>query len=289
MQKILKLKYKIFLFFLILNISFLTTFALARETKNLRVVSLAPSITETLIALGFKDNIVAISLYCQIPEGTFDKEKFENSTPPRLGVGKTFNPEAVLALKPDVILGLDTYENTYLPYHTIKTRSLDDVLNSFTLIAKLLNDEERGIKYKKNAEKFIEEKRKEFENNPKQRVLFSISRQKTDTQNGLIYQTTSTADNYFSELLKILNAENALQDTLELYPILNLENLQNIDPDIIVDIVAPQLAEDLKLEDWRNIPLKAVKNKRVFISHAGISPGPSFMTFLDELAIILKK
>jgi ABC-type Fe3+-hydroxamate transport system substrate-binding protein len=69
----------------------------------MRIISLVPSITETLFELGLADQIVGITTFCQHPKNKVaSKEK----------VGGTKNPDRqkILQLKPDVIL-LNEEEN----------------------------------------------------------------------------------------------------------------------------------------------------------------------------------
>ncbi len=261
-----------------LSIFLFNTNAKAIENTPLRVVSLAPSITNTLIALGFEDNIIGISSYCEaLPNG---------KDVPRLGIGKTFNSETVLMLKPDLVLGLDDLNIAYLPYHQIKTKSLEEILNSFIHIASLMEAEEKGQKlYKKSIDK-ITALKNEFAHAPSHTMLFVLSREAD--KDGIIYQITAAGnDGYFSELLNILHCENAVQSPIA-YPILSFENLQAINPDIIIDIVAPELQKKLLIENWQQMPLKAVENNMVHMSQLGLVPGPKFLDFLDELAQIIR-
>lgn len=69
----------------------------------MRIISLVPSVTETLFALGLDDQIVAITTFCRFPEDrVIHKTK----------IGGTKNPEKekILELKPDVII-LNEEEN----------------------------------------------------------------------------------------------------------------------------------------------------------------------------------
>ena len=67
----------------------------APEDEKLRVISLAPSSTEILFALGLDDEIVGVSQYCDYPEGVLTKE--------RVGTFSRPDIEKIISLKPDVI------------------------------------------------------------------------------------------------------------------------------------------------------------------------------------------
>ncbi len=248
------------------------------HSEDLRIVSLAPSITQTLVTLGYAENIVGISLYCDQP--------FADAELPRLGVASTFNAENVLALNPTLVLGLDYLEVDYLPYHVVVCKTLEEVLESFVFIASLCGDAQRGIRYRDEIVKHIEDLRKEFSTLPKQTVLFSVWRD--PSENGVVRNITSAGlDGYFSELLKIFNAENAIHSTID-YPVLSYENILTANPNVVIDLLAEEIADRYSLDDWTSMPIDAVKDNRVYISHVGVVPGPDTILFLDELANALR-
>ena len=61
-----------------------------------RIVSTAPSITETLFALGLGERVVGVTRYCRYPAEALAKPK----------IGGYFDPnfEAIVGLKPDVVI-----------------------------------------------------------------------------------------------------------------------------------------------------------------------------------------
>ena len=87
---------------------FLLVSCSAKEAKKVentapcqRIVSTAPSITETLFDLGLGENVVGVTENCHYPEEVKSKAK----------IGKAFSvsSEAVVALKPDVVFVLSAY------------------------------------------------------------------------------------------------------------------------------------------------------------------------------------
>ena len=61
-----------------------------------RIVSLAPSNTEILFALGLGDRVIGVTDYCNYPPEALDK--------PKVGGYSTINMEKVIAAKPDLVL-----------------------------------------------------------------------------------------------------------------------------------------------------------------------------------------
>jgi len=74
---------------------------LAAEPR--RVVSLAPSITETVYALGAGDRLVGVSTYCDYPP--------EATRVPRVGSFLTPNIEAIIAARPDLVIAIPSPGN----------------------------------------------------------------------------------------------------------------------------------------------------------------------------------
>ena len=68
-----------------------------------RIISLAPSNTEILFALGLADRVVGVTDYCDYPPEAQDK--------PSIGGFSTPNMEEVLALSPDLVLAADIHKD----------------------------------------------------------------------------------------------------------------------------------------------------------------------------------
>ena len=71
----------------------------ARAAEQMRIVSLAPSVTEDLFALGAGPEVVGVSQYCDYPPQVRDL--------PRVGSFLTPNLEAIIALRPTLVVGLE--------------------------------------------------------------------------------------------------------------------------------------------------------------------------------------
>jgi iron complex transport system substrate-binding protein len=81
--------------FLILVLS-CSAFAAEPASTPRRIVSLAPSVTEILFAMGLGDNIVGVTSFCDYPEEAKKKQKIGGMSNPSL--------EAVVSLKPDIVV-----------------------------------------------------------------------------------------------------------------------------------------------------------------------------------------
>ena len=106
-----------------------------------RIVSLAPSITEILFALGLGDKVVGVTDWCDYPPEALDKEK--------VGSYNTPDIEKIVALNPDLILvaygtTMDVINNLVglgLTVFGIKSTDLDDVLNDIRTVGEITDKE----------------------------------------------------------------------------------------------------------------------------------------------------
>src|SRR5262249_26083102 len=74
----------------------LLAFAGAVAAQPKRIVSTAPSVTETLFSLGLGDRVIGVSTYCHYPP--------EAASRPRIGTYLRPNVEAIVALRPDLVI-----------------------------------------------------------------------------------------------------------------------------------------------------------------------------------------
>ncbi len=81
-----------------------STYPPPRAEPPRRVVSLVPSLTESLFSLGFGDTVVGITDYCIYPAGQLEGI-------PRLGGPKNPRVEEIVALQPDLVIA-NREENT---------------------------------------------------------------------------------------------------------------------------------------------------------------------------------
>ncbi|HSP13253.1 MAG TPA: helical backbone metal receptor [Thermoanaerobaculia bacterium] len=117
--------------------------AFALEYPPKRVVSLVPSLTETLFDLGAGDAVVGITDFCIFP-AQLDR--------PRVGGTKTPHVEAIRALRPDFVhvnleenLGRHAAEiETFAPVFVTEPKSVDDVRTLIATLGEIHDRRERA-------------------------------------------------------------------------------------------------------------------------------------------------
>jgi len=93
-----------------------------------RIVSLAPSITETLFALGLDREVVGVTMLSTYPEAARSK--------PRVGTFINISLERVVSLSPDLVIGtadgnrtgtVEQLERVGIPVYIVNPRSCEEI------------------------------------------------------------------------------------------------------------------------------------------------------------------
>jgi len=102
-----------------------------------RIISLAPSNTEILFALGLGERVLAVTDYDNYPPEAKQK--------PSIGGFSTPNIEKVVALSPDLVLATSIHQKQVIPnleqkgitVFALAPKTLDEVLEAITLVGKI--------------------------------------------------------------------------------------------------------------------------------------------------------
>lgn len=241
-----------------------------------RVVSLAPSATDIVIALGKADRLVGVTKYDDAPEV---------KTVPRVGGFLDPSVEAVVALRPDLVLwftdggalpAVSRIAELGIPVLAIPVVSVADVLASCRGIGAALGDPAAGERLAASLEATIARFRERAARLPPRRVLFVVGREP------LVVAGPGT---YPDELLRVVGARNAVEGTVA-WPVFPLERAAALDPDVIVDAA---VREHGKGGDRALSAIPAVRRGAVrrLSSDAALRPGPRLARALEELFLAI--
>ena len=235
-----------------------------------RIVSLAPSNTEILFALGLGDKVVGVTRYCNYPEGAEEKEEIGGFADPDL--------EKIIALKPDLILAKGSLQKSLVmeleqrgqAVFWLYPHSVDEVLESFERIGKLTGSPSAAKQLRKKVEqriKAVEAKVRDIPEQERVTVFRVMGLDPLGTIGGQSFQT----DDY-----RLAGGRNIFADTDKDYFQLNLETLIELDPDIIV--ICGEDEEEAKArvrnqEGWED--LTAVKADRIVVISCDLICRPS--------------
>jgi len=250
----------------------------ASGTQPQRIISLAPSVTETVFALGFGNRLVGVTTYCDFPA--------EAQKLPKIGGFMNASLEVIVAKRPDLVIGVSSatdpvkareMERLGLKVILISLASVSDILSSIKSIARLLGNPAAGENLVRNITRQFEKVKKRVAPAPRRSTLLAV---------GLRPLVAVGGKNFVDELITLAGGENIAGNAAQ--PWLNL-------PDEYVVARAPQVIIQAGLgsdrgesakhwADLKSIP--AVKEQRVSIypSDKILRPGPRIGEGLEEIA-----
>jgi len=247
-----------------------------------RIISLAPSNTEILFALGLDKEIIAVTRYCDYPIQAMKK--------PRIGGWLDIKEELVRQYKPDLLLTstfvqnkvTDKYKKMGMNVVSVMPTTLVGVFNSIKKIGKLVKREiEAEYLVKKMTKKLNEIKSKTKNTSFKPRLYIEEW-----------HKPPMISGNWVPTLAKIAGADYSLIRAGYHSKEISLEQIQKYDPEyIIISICGMQdkVPKEwiTKRHGWEN--LKAVKNNNVFVFHDSYfnRPGPRLTMGLEMLTKVL--
>ena len=202
-------------------------FALTLPQPPRRIVSLIPSITETLCHLGLADALVGITAYCVEPRAVVRGKT-------RIGGEKNPDLAAIRALQPDLVVA-NVEENVREHVETLRTWGIPvwvtyprTVAQSLVMIRELGELTHTGPR----AGAMLADLEPLFE-----RVQQSTARRRPVPVFYPIWRApwmTINADTYIHDLLAVCGAANIFGDRSTRYPTVTLEEMASRRPEVIV-------------------------------------------------------
>jgi iron complex transport system substrate-binding protein len=261
------------------------TFAdeLGREVKIAfpprRIISLAPSVTEVLFALGLGDRVIAVTSYCDFPLEAKTKEKVGDTLSP--------NPERLIALKPDLVIITTASQleklmqqlgELNIPIYVTNPRTVREVIASIRKIGDATGTTEKAGEIAIDMELRIADVERRVNALPKVRVLY-------------VLQTapliTAGRNTFINDLINLAGGQSISGSETADYPQLSRETAIARVPEVIV---APEThgTELVKEEDVRRdfAVTPAVKTNRIVRVNPDWTdrPGPRIVEGLEQLA-----
>ncbi|HET7785125.1 MAG TPA: helical backbone metal receptor [Myxococcales bacterium] len=237
-----------------------------------RVVTLAPSLSEIVLALGAGDRLAGVTRFDDDPR---------TSSLPRIGGYNDPQPEAVLAVKPDLVLAepspanrgpVETLARLGIPVDAFPLATVADIENAVTGIAQLLGTVREGSALRRRMEQARVDARSRSRGRPRVRALLVF---------GLDPLVVAGRKSFAGELLEDAGGVNAAGASDAPFFRLSAEAAVRDEPDVIVlcGVDAPAGRAALPgLERTRTVSLR---------STALLHPGPRLPQALDDLAAAL--
>jgi iron complex transport system substrate-binding protein len=248
-----------------------------------KVVSLSPSTTEILFAIGAGDRVVGRTRFCDYPP--------EAKAIPVVGGYVDANLEEIARATPDLVVGTRGPSGAAIaaklaelgiPALFPPTDSIADIEAAIATIAGRIGADERGHALVADMRKRREAIAMAVRATPRVRTLFVF---------GLSPIVVAGPGSFPSEMLAIAGGDNVMKAG-GAYPAVNAETLVTLDPEIILDGAvtgtgADASAIDREAPGWRE--LGAVRRGRVvpLADEAVLRPGPRTAEGIAALARVL--
>lgn len=243
-----------------------------------RIISLAPSLTEEIFALGDGKALVADTIYGLYPAAAKTKKKIGSTLTPDLGL--------IVSLRPDLIVATEDGNRaaTIAQLRRLglcvfvfgESVTFRDIKASFQELGRLLGRERSARPVLRQAERQIAAVRTRIARKPLVRVFFELEQ---------VPLMSANNNSFIGEALRDAGAISVLGSAAARFSRVSEESVLQANPDAI--LVANEQADPTRaVTDWMRFPsLTAVRQHRVYLVPSHIFDSPTPMTFAAAVRI----
>ncbi|MFZ1701580.1 MAG: cobalamin-binding protein [Pyrinomonadaceae bacterium] len=242
--------------------------------KIMRIVSLAPNLTEMIFAVGAGDRLVGVTTFCNFPE--------QANSIAKIGDTMTPNMESIVALRPDVVFvstasQIETFTKTLsdngIAVYVTNPITIEDVLKNLKQLGELFRTEPVADALVSDLKQRINRVSDRVGLDERTRVFVQISREPL---------FTIGKESFLNAVLVKAGGVSVTADVETAFPKLSKETALALRPDVIILSESDDNLEPNEV--FRNSP--AVKNGRVYMVNADIlsRPGPRLVDAIEQIA-----
>ncbi|NMB34673.1 MAG: cobalamin-binding protein [Firmicutes bacterium] len=254
--------------------------------KPERIISLAPSNTELLFALGLEKRIVGVTEYCNFPPEALDKPKAGSFSEPYL--------EQIISLQPDLVVAsellvtgevLEQLEGLDFPVLVLHPSGIEEVCQVLELLGAVTGEKEKAAGLITEMEArlaAVQEKLQQLPAGERVRVYYEVYADPLMTAGSI---------SVIHEIIGKAGGENIFADVETAFPRVSPEAVIERDPEIILysDQHGSEGTFDQEITNrpgWETI--SALQEERIFGLNADkfTRPGPRLAEAVEELAKI---
>jgi iron complex transport system substrate-binding protein len=247
-----------------------------------RVISLIPSVTETIVALGAADRLVARS--------DFDIDPALAHLP-SVGQGLTPSLEQLTMLAPDLVVAwpdnasrsvIARLEDLGAAVYTPEIETLSDIERTTRELGELLGLETTAASLIRSVNAELEAIRQAVAGHERPSVFYVVWYEPA---------TTTGSGTYIHELIEIAGGRNLFWDMPGLWPTVSMEEVVERGPDIVLLSHTAEIPVEIErlreLPGWRD--LQAVREGRALLIDANLfnRPGPRVTDAARQLVQLL--
>ncbi|MDO4790112.1 MAG: helical backbone metal receptor [Porphyromonas sp.] len=245
--------------------------------KPVRVVSLVPSVTQSILDLKAEQYLVGITSYCNVPNG-FSAEVVSSAV--------KMNVEKILRLKPDIVFvsgltngkDVETLKRMGIKVQMQPTpKSYMEICEQFLQLGKILGCADR-------ARQIVEESKKAVQRIKERRIREKRACFKVFMQIGANPIFAVLPNTFMADYISFLGAENIAEK--ESKGTLTREFVVAKNPDYIIVVTMGIVGEEER-DAWRkHKTLTATKNGHIYIVDSTLACQPSPIAFKKTLEIL---
>ncbi|MGD2216459.1 MAG: cobalamin-binding protein [Gemmatimonadales bacterium] len=252
------------------------------EQPAQRIVSLIPSVTETILALGAADRLIARS--------DFDTDPALAHLP-TVGQGLTPSLEQLTMLRPELVIAwpdnasrsvITRLADLGVTIYTPQIQTLADIDRTTRELGEMLGLEIAAESLSATIDAELDAVRQAVADRDRPTVFYVV---------WYAPPTTTGTSTYVHELIEIAGGRNIFEDVPGLWPTVSIEEVLNRQPDIVLLSQTEQIHVDVEQlrasPGWRD--LQAVRDGRVLHIDADLynRPGPRVIEAARQLASLL--
>jgi len=243
-----------------------------------RVVSIAPSVTEEIYALGAESRLLADTVYCNYPEAA--------RTKPKIGSMLSPNLERIVALHPDLVVASQEGNRAQtvqqlqaLGVRVVvfgEARSWGDIAAQFQQLGDLLGRGAQARTLLQQDQEQLNRLARGLTSRPAVRVFFEVGAEP------LVSANRAT---FIDDILRRAGGVNVAAGSAVRYPFLSVESVLQANPEVI--LISTEPGEDLApAHAWARYPdLAARRSGRIFQVPAHLFSTPTPTTFVAAVGM----
>ncbi len=248
------------------------TDSLGREvtipSKPARLISLAPSVTEILFAVGAGDQVVGVTSFCNYPAEATTREVVGGFDP------NTISVEKIVSLKPDLVFVediihqpiIDALDKLHIPVVAVAARTVAGVYDNITFVGQVTGHPAEAAQVVTSMQDRINA------------VATRLANLPTSDRPTVFWEMwdeplmTTGPNTFTSQIIELAGGVNIFADVTQDYPQVSLEEVVSRNPAVIMS--ADTHGDKLSVEQvaqrpgWANID--AVKNNRIYLLNGDI-------------------
>jgi iron complex transport system substrate-binding protein len=260
---------------------------LSFSSHPMRIISLAPSNTEMLFALGVENRVVGVTEYCNYPPKAESIEKVAGFNTVNLEKVVQAKPDLVLAIRGNDMESLRSLRQLGIPVFSLDVQNLDQVSSALRRLGMLLGVEQHANALADSlASRVRLVQRERAATIEKPRVMWGFWGEP-------IY--TAGAGTMIDDVIATAGGENVGRLAKGTWPQISLETVIEWAPEVIITTHVPGGADSLskevdrlqETEGWKRVP--AVRSGRIYYVEGDwlLRPGPRLVHALQAVAELL--